>query len=304
MFLQAYVTKIRNSLEYRVHVLKNIGVKGVSLEEMKKAGEGLHGRSRNEQAWIKEIERKALRNSILFTEVLVVCLCSSLRFAALDSLFTKRQNLRVFPIDLTHFTPEIASAAAAGAAAGALNAVYVLEILFLSLCVCVSLRETTRGDAGEALCTRVSLCFAFVSSIFPSVSLLSFSLSAWMSQDLSFAPLLCLVAPYCLLPLLLFLPFRYSLFLSIVFLPLSFFPSHFFLAFLLSFSVDESGSELRPAALLGGTLLPAPSNCPPNTTSIVIEIDKIGLKDAQQYIDALITVTATGLLGRTKTKRQ
>jgi hypothetical protein len=46
-----------------------------------------------------------------------------------------------------------------------------------------------------------------------------------------------------------------------------------------------------------GTLLPPPNILSPNFNCLVLEIDRIGLKDAENYIDARLTVTVTDASG-------
>ncbi len=48
-----------------------------------------------------------------------------------------------------------------------------------------------------------------------------------------------------------------------------------------------------------GTLMPVPNlqGMKPNLTLLVFEIDRIGLKDAQTYLDAMITITVVDSKG-------
>jgi hypothetical protein len=65
---------------------------------------------------------------------------------------------------------------------------------------------------------------------------------------------------------------------------------------------DAKGGSVG-AAVGVGSLLPAPVIVQPNLNCIVIEIDRIGLKDAGNYIDGRITVSVAGAVRETCKRR-
>ena len=67
--------------------------------------------------------------------------------------------------------------------------------------------------------------------------------------------------------------------------------------------VGDAGSGSVGAAVGVGSLLPAPVIVQPNLNCIVIEIDRIGLKDAGNYIDGRITVSVAGAVCETCNRR-